>query len=140
VEDEDHPCLAPSLEAECEHPGLNGGRGEGQEVIAAERGAVGVKQVRPQEQREQQAAEQAGPALLEAEQQEFVEPQPPACAGVEGFEPEADRLEAGVAARSLLAQAPCFRDSSRIASSSPSSVSGYIRSPTSCLIILVDCE
>ena len=86
MEDQNHPRLAQCLEPEGEHPGLNGNRGESQEVIAVERGIVGVEQVRPQQQPQQQAAKQASPALLEAEQQELVEPKAPAGAGVECFE------------------------------------------------------
>ena len=48
-------------------------RGQHQEVVAGERGALRIEQVRADQQRQHQRAEQAGPALLDAEADEFVE-------------------------------------------------------------------
>lgn len=56
-----------------------------------------VEQVRGEKQDEQQCAEQAGPGLLEPEQQELVHPQSPAGAGIEAFELQSERREAAVA-------------------------------------------
>ncbi len=61
-----------------------------------QRRVFGVKQVGRQQENEQQRAEQTRPRLLEPEQQELVEPQPPAGPGVERLEPPADCGEAGV--------------------------------------------
>ena len=96
-----------------------------------------VKEVREEKQCEQETAEEAGPRLFETEKQEFVKPKAPAAAGIELFEALPERFETGVPQADY---APCFRLNSRIASSRPSSVSGYMRSLTSCFITLVDCE
>ena len=48
-------------------------RGDDEEVVAGEPGALGIEQVRADQQRQHQRAEQAGPALLDAEADELVE-------------------------------------------------------------------
>ena len=48
-------------------------RGDDEEVVAGEPGALGIEQVGADQQRQHQRAEQAGPALLDAEADELVE-------------------------------------------------------------------
>ena len=72
VEDEDDLGLLPGLEPEGEHGGLDGDRREDQEIVAGERGTFRIEEVRADQQREHQRAEQARPALLDAEAEEFV--------------------------------------------------------------------
>ena len=66
-------------------------RRQGQEVIARQRRIRRIEQVRAQQQRQHQGAEQAGPALLEAEQQEFISPRAPAGTRRKRFQLRADR-------------------------------------------------
>lgn len=96
MEDQDDLRFLKRFQLEDQHSHLNAERGERQEIVAMERGIVRVKKECREQKEQQHRAEQAGPRLLEAEQQELVEPEPPATTGIEAFKPLADRLEAGV--------------------------------------------
>jgi hypothetical protein len=72
VEDQDDLGLLPGLQLESEHGDLDDDRGDDEEVVAGEPGALRIEQVRPDQQRQHQRAEQTGPALLDAEADEFV--------------------------------------------------------------------
>ena len=73
MEDEDHLRLLPRLQLEGEHRDLDGDRSEHQEIVAGEPGALRVEEMRADQQRQHQRAEQARPALLDAEAGELVE-------------------------------------------------------------------
>ncbi len=77
-----------------EHARLDGNGAQGQEIIAGEGRVPGVEEMGAEQQYEHQRAEQAGPALLETEQQEFVDPALWARPGLEGLEARADASEA----------------------------------------------
>ena len=70
MEHEDHLGLLPGLQLEGEHGRLDRERGQDQEVVAGEPGALRVEQVGADQQRQHQRAEQARPALLDAEADE----------------------------------------------------------------------
>ena len=65
--------LLPGLELEGEHGDLDGDGGEDEEVVAGEPGALRIEEVGADQQRQHQRAEQARPALLDAEADELVE-------------------------------------------------------------------
>jgi hypothetical protein len=96
VEKQDDLRFGQRLQPEQQHARLDGQCGQRQEIIAMQQRVGGVEEMGGEQQCQHQCAEQARPALLEAEQQEFVEPQPPASARVELFEPQANRFEAAV--------------------------------------------
>ena len=73
MEDQDDLGLLPGLQLEGEHGDLDGDGGDDEEVVAGEPGALRIEQVRADQQRQHQRAEQAGPALLDAEADELVE-------------------------------------------------------------------
>jgi hypothetical protein len=73
VEDQDHLGFLDRLEAESEHRGLDGEGGQEHEIVTGERGAGRVPTMGRQDERDHQPAEQAGPGLLYAEADEFVD-------------------------------------------------------------------
>ncbi len=94
MEDRDHLGFPPAFEPEKQHAGLNRDGAQGEEIIAGEGRIPGIEEMRAEQQCQHQRAEQAGPALLEPEQQEFVEPALRAGRGLERFEAGADASEA----------------------------------------------
>ena len=99
MEGEDHLGFLPGLEPEGEQPRLDRDRGKGQEIIAGEGGFGRVEIVGGEQQEEEQPAEQAGPGLLEAEQQELVDPARPAAGDRRLLERKPNALEARVAGK-----------------------------------------
>ncbi len=74
VEDQDDERFLRRFEPESEHAKLDQHGADRDCVIAVQRGIVGPEEMRAQQQREHQGAEQARPALLETESEELEEP------------------------------------------------------------------
>jgi hypothetical protein len=87
VEQQDDAELPERFEPGCDHPELDGDRGERQEVVPRERRVVGIPESRREQHGQQQRAEDAGPRLLEHERGELDE----RAADASGREP-AERL------------------------------------------------
>ena len=96
VEHEYHLGLVPGFEAEAEHRDLYHQGGHEQRIVAGDRRAGRIPQVGRDQQPEHQAAEQARPALLEAEEHELEERVLPGAVEGEGFQPRAYSRETGV--------------------------------------------
>jgi hypothetical protein len=72
VIDENDLGLVEGLELEKQHAGLNCERHQKQEIVARERGAVRIPEMRADNQRYHRAAEQARPSLLHAEANKLI--------------------------------------------------------------------
>src|SRR5262249_3000307 len=80
VIDEDDFRLLKGFEAACKQRGLDRDHAEEKEIVAGERRGRGIEAPGQDHQRNRDAAEQAGPALLQAEANEFIKrrrPWPP---------------------------------------------------------------
>ena len=73
VEKQDDLGLFPCLQLCREHQRLNAQRRKNQKVVARQRRAFGIPQVRGNDQRQHDRAEKAGPGLLYAKAREFVD-------------------------------------------------------------------
>ena len=76
--DQDDAGLLPGLELSRQQRGLNGEHAEKQEVVARKHRVRRIEAPGADHQRHRDAAEQAGPGLLDAEAQEFVNRRGPA--------------------------------------------------------------
>jgi len=74
VEGADHQRLTRTFQPQGQHRDLDRDRRQGQEIIAMQRRAGGIEKMGREQQGQHQSAEQAGPALLEAEQQKLIGP------------------------------------------------------------------
>ena len=75
--DQDHLGLVPRLQPSCEQRELNRDHAEKQEVVAREHSVRRIEAPDRDHQADGDAAEQAGPALLEAETKQFIRPSGP---------------------------------------------------------------
>jgi hypothetical protein len=73
VKEQDDFRLVEGLEAEVQHPGLHGERRKEEEVVARQGGIARIDQIGRDDEAHHDAAEQAGPRLLHAEAEEFVD-------------------------------------------------------------------
>jgi hypothetical protein len=95
VEGEDDLRLVPAFETQGEHGDLNSDRRQRQRIIAVEQRVGRIEEVGRQQERQHQAAEQAGPPLLETEQQKFKRPCRRARRDLDRFQPGAYAGKAG---------------------------------------------
>jgi uncharacterized protein involved in type VI secretion and phage assembly len=72
VEHEDDQRLVPALQLQREQSRLDRDGGDDEKVVAGQRRVGGPEQMGAHQQGQHQTAEQAGPGLFQAEQQEFV--------------------------------------------------------------------
>jgi hypothetical protein len=97
VEGEDHLGLVHSFQPQRQHDDLDDEGGNGEEIVARQRRIGRIEKMRAEQQRQNQPAEQAGPALLEAEQQEFIGERAEPAVRLDRLQPRPDRREAGCA-------------------------------------------
>jgi hypothetical protein len=96
MEDEDHQRLVPAFQLQGQQGGLDGDRRQDQEIVAGDRGVLGPQQLGADQQGQHQRAEQAGPGLLQPEQQELIGIAVPARAPRPGPGPVVQRRDGGL--------------------------------------------
>src|SRR3546814_8267900 len=101
VEDQDDERLLRRFEPESEHGELDQHRADRDRVITVERRVGGPEQMRAEQQREHQPAEQARPAPFETEDEKLVTPAARAWGVRHRLQSRANSLEAAAAAHAF---------------------------------------